>query len=184
MGIKFKYICDRILRLSVEFGTCDFCELQSDLYCKLIDDDAGNITDAACEACIRSLPLDWLTADYNEQLVRRMARERFPSRHHKDDKNVYFAKTLEEFRRTPDLPNLITWGQWPYCCSDFTEYIGDAGLTYLESYEDFTWFGPEDHCDLAIGLKKLASSPNLQSMDPISLFRCLTCSVKYWTHYV
>jgi hypothetical protein len=184
MGIRFKYICDRVLQLSAVADVCEFCDNHSELFHVLIEDSDGNITDDACESCIRSLPFDWFYERPDEKLIPQMAAARFPERCDKSKKQSFRTETLNEFRRTPDLPNLINWGRWPVCCSDFAEYVGDAGLSYNQPLDGFDWFGPEDHCDLPLGLKALAAHPRLKSMDPISLFQCQSCARKFWTHYV
>ena len=136
-----------------------------------------------CVQCIKTLPLDWFSK-HDEEVVRQMGKQRHPNKHERKERVRFFEETREEYRRTPDLPNLINWGKWPVCCSDFTEYVGDAGKTHDGPYDEFRWYGPADHCDAQFELPDLVEKPDFHKNDPFSLFRCSKCENQYWTHHV
>ncbi len=87
------------------------------------------------------------------------------------------ARIFRNFMGTPKLPNFVQEVDWPYCCGDFTVFIGDAGKSHRGPYGEFKWWGYEDECPVDDGVKGM-----LGSEDRVSLFRCPRCSSKYWTY--
>ena len=184
MGTTFKYISDRVLEHEGFVSTCSYCGVETKLYfMNLIEDGTGDPPSELCIQCIKTQPVQWFPK-HDEDVVRQLGAERFPDKRDRDARLEFIDRTREEYRRTPDLPNLINWGRWPVCCSDFTEYLGDAGTSYTDSYDGFEWYGHADHFEAASSLHDLVESPDFLRCDPYSLFRCLACDAKFWTHNI
>ena len=96
--------------------------------------------------------------------------------HSKGDSAEKIAAIFREFMATPVLPNFIQTVDWPFCCGDFTRFIGDAGITYYGPYSDFQWWGYEDDLAIEHGIEGMMGGE-----DRVSLFECLTCDTSYWT---
>lgn len=183
MGTRFKYISDDVLSSSGEIIACHCCGIKTKCFYMFIDDGSDDPPSEICESCLKTVPSDWLEK-YDEASVYKMGRERYPDKKDRKLRSKFYRETIEAYRRTPTLPNLVNWGKWPVCCLGFTEYIGDAGIDYSGSYDDFHWYGPDGHCDSHLTVPEIASLPNLDELDPFSLFRCLECGRKYWIHNV
>ena len=185
MGTTFKYIADHVVEQNGWVAECFYCKRDAKLYCMFSIDDGSDECPPSeiCVDCIKSLPVDWFSK-HDEEAVRQMGSQRYPDKRDRDKRVRFIKETREEYRRTPDLPNLVNWGKWPVCCSDFTEYVGDAGKTYQGRYDEFQWYGPADHCDAQFELPELVEHPNFQKMDPFSLFQCFKCGDQFWTHNV
>lgn len=176
MGKTFAYIDDDVLPEFAEPGRCDWCHTETALFTIYIDAN-GNPGDRACIRCIKTLPLRWIRPKDNERLVSSMIQQRYPKG--SKSQNERFALTVEladEYRRTPCLPNFIQHDDWPHCCGDFTEYIGDAGTTRGAPYDDFQWWGDRHDPAAEHGIAGVIGGENR-----VSLFRCLHCPSKFWT---
>jgi hypothetical protein len=177
MGTIFKYISDEILDAYKESEPCPYCERKADVFRISMDDGEEGPTSEACVTCIRTLPLRWISPKNDERRIATLVNERYPKGTKSQDER--FALTVEmcdDYRRTPRLPNFIQRDDWPHCCGDFTEFIGDAGTTYRGSLEGFTWWGDKHDAAVEDGIEQLAGG-----QDRVSLFRCLSCEKKYWT---
>lgn len=183
MGSHFKYISDDVLDQAGYVARCPYCESDAKLYYIFIDDGTDDPACEICTACIRTLPIEWFSK-HDEQAVREMGSQRFPDKEDREQRLKFLDDTIAEYRRTPELPNLVNSGRWPVCCADFTEYIGDAGKTYKGQYDEFHWYGAENNPDAQFGLPAMVSHERFEMMDPFSLFRCLSCSKGFWTHNV
>jgi uncharacterized protein CbrC (UPF0167 family) len=176
MGTIFTYIADDILPHYAERGTCDWCQTESDLYTFYAEDDRG-MADRSCVNCIKTLPLRQIYKKDNERIINSLINERYPKGTKSQEQR--FALTVEmcdDYRRTPRLPNFIQNDDWPNCCGDFTEFIGDAGQSYTGSYDEFEWWGNENDGAIEYGIEGMMGGE-----DRVSLFRCLHCPKKYWT---
>jgi len=176
MGTIFTYIADDVLSNYSEAGTCAWCESNADLYTIYIDDGSG-VADVACVKCIKTLPLRWIHPKDNERIIASLINTRYPRGTKSQDQR--FALTVEmcdDYRRTPRLPNFIQNDDWPHCCGDFTEFVGDAGRSYLGPFDGFEWWGDENDGAIEYGIDGMIGGE-----DRISLFRCMHCSKRYWT---
>jgi|GEM_PF-5384688 len=176
MGDTFTYIADEVLQHFAIFEICNWCEQQADLF-KIYIDDGKGMRDLACVRCIKTLPLRWICFKDDERRITSLINERYPKGTKSQDQR--FALTVElcdDYRRTPRLPNFIQSDDWPTCCGDFTEYIGDAGRSVDGPYDGFEWWGYEDDVAIQHGITGMMGGE-----DRVSLFRCLHCECKYWT---
>ena len=175
MGKVFKYISDEILPSYASKGICSWCETETELYTFYAEDERGMATDA-CSNCIKTMPLKFIYWKSNERLIQSLVNERYPKGTKSQDQR--FALTVEmcdEYRRTPRLPNFIQNDDWPNCCGDFTEFIGDAGRSYNGPYEEFQWWGYEQDVAIEHGIEGMMGGE-----DRVSLFQC-NCGNKFWT---
>lgn len=176
MGATFTYINDNVLSHFAEAGTCGWCEQSADLFTMYIDDGDG-MGDRACVRCIKTLPLRWIYSKDNERIISSLINERYPKGTKSQDQR--FALTVElcdDYRRTPRLPNFIQNDDWPNCCGDFTEYVGDAGISNHGPYDEFEWWGYEHDAAIEHGITGMMGGE-----DRVSLFRCLHCDNGFWT---
>ena len=177
MGNVFKYIADDILPAYSESDTCDWCQTEADLYTIYIDDGSG-MGDLACESCIKTLPLRWIYSKDNEGIIRSLIDTRHPKGAKSQDERFALAVEMcDEYRRTPRLPNFVQSVDWPHCCGDFAEFIGDAGDSHDGPLDGFEWWGHENDAAAGHGIEGMMGGE-----DPVSLFRCLHCPKKYWTY--
>ena len=175
MGTVFKYIADDILAHHSRRDVCGWCELETELFTFYWDDGEG-MSDQSCVKCIKTMPLSFIYGKTNERLISSLVNQRYPKGTKSQDQR--FALTVEmcdEYRRTPRLPNFRQNDDWPSCCGDFTEFIGDAGESYTGPYEGFEWRGYEKDMAIEQGIEG-----TMGGEDRVSLFRC-QCEKKYWT---
>ncbi|MEK6239389.1 MAG: CbrC family protein, partial [Planctomycetales bacterium] len=173
MGGVFTYIADEILAKYAELGRCRWCKAEVDLYAIYIE-DTDCLSDQACIQCIKTLPLRQIQPKSNERIISSLINERYPKGSKSQEQR--FALTVEmcdDYRRTPCLPNFIHHDDWPFCCGDFTEYIGDAGETHNGPCEEFEWWGTEDDEAKEHGVE------GMMGEERVSLFQCLHCSSKH-----
>ncbi|MDP6353744.1 MAG: hypothetical protein QF473_01485 [Planctomycetota bacterium] len=140
-------------------------------------DDGKGTHDLACVKCIKTLPLRWIYPKEDERKITSLINARYPKGKKSQDQR--FALTVEmcdEYRRTPRLPNFVQDVDWPHCCGDFTEYVGDAGKFYQGPFDGFDWWGYEEDFAIENGIEGM-----MDSESGVSLFRCLDCTNKFWT---
>ncbi|QDT46014.1 hypothetical protein Pan258_00310 [Symmachiella dynata] len=155
---------------------CDWCQTESSLYRINIENSQG-FSDSACINCIKTLPLRWIYPKDNERIIAQLIDQRFPKGTKSQSQRFAFTVELcDDYRRTPCLPNFIQNDDWPHCCGDFTEFIGDAGTTFTGLYNEFDWWGHQDDMAREYGIEQL-----IDGEDRISLFKCLHCLRKFWT---
>ncbi len=175
MGTIFKYIADEVLRHHSVRGVCGWCEKEADLF-TFYAEDADGMADQSCSGCIKTMPLKCIYAKSNERIITSLINERHPKGTKSQDQR--FAMTVEmcdEYRRTPRLPNFCQNDDWPHCCGEFTEFIGDAGRSHAGPYDDFEWWGYEKDAAVEYGIEGMMGGE-----DRVSLFRC-ACGKRYWT---
>lgn len=179
MGQLFTYIADEVLADHSRHDMCPWCETRTELYRIFIENDDDSC-DEACVRCIKTLPLRWLAPKDDERRISQLINQRYPKGTKSQDQR--FALTVEAadaYRRTPCLPNFVQGEDWPHCCGDFTEFIGDAGKSgpFAQGpFEAFTWWGDEDDCAVEEGVEGM-----MDAEDAVSLFRCRHCEKSYWT---
>ena len=181
MGLTFRYIDDAILPLYLIKGEeCQACDRPRDLYRFYEDlptpDGSPSPVDAVCAECLQSGSFQF---GLRGTLIGRVTQ--FVNRHFTrgtlsgEARRQRIETILGDYLRTPHLPN-IAWDDWPDCCGDFTEFVGDAGSTYRGSFDGFEFRGPEDDVCIRYGIEG-----NMRGEDRVSLFRCLACGKKCWT---
>ena len=187
MGSIFKYIDDSLLPGGVEPDPCPNCDRGADAY--LIDatpeqeewDVYGPRVESLCVECIRSIPLRRLQPRDCEKKIQQLINAHFKKgtltgaeRHNR------FVGICDEFRRTPQLPLFLQGEDWPYCCGDFSEFIGTPG-SYEESIrigrEMSHWdHGPEDYESM---YGEMTLEP--EELKEVNIFRCLQCGNRVFT---
>jgi hypothetical protein len=183
MGKTFKYISDAILPAYAEQRQfCPICARHVELFRIYIDrplpDGSEGTLDCACAACIKTIPLLWIRPKDDERIIPELINERHPKGTKSQEQR--FALSVEmadEYRRTPRLPNFVHTVDWPHCCGDFAEYVGDAGTTHRGPYQDFEWWGYDDDLAAEYGIEGMMD----KDADRVSLFRCPSCGKRYWT---
>ena len=177
MGSVFKYIADEILSDYAERSLCPWCGESAALYPHPIEDEESNREEEmACVKCIQTLPLGWLRPRDDEHKITNLINKKHPKGTKSQDQR--FALTVEmadEYRRTPYLFASAQSDDWPQCCGDFTEFIGEAGKTHSGQFDDYQWWGPEDDMAVEDGIAAI------MQVEQVPLFRCAACATKYWT---
>ncbi|QGJ70886.1 Hypothetical protein PBC10988_25850 [Planctomycetales bacterium 10988] len=181
MGTIFRYIDDSILPHYVEKEKhCQVCEQEKPQYQIYIDiefEDSVEQYFSACAECIRKIPLRYFSPKDDEGIIQQLVNQHHPKgTKSASQRFAMMVNICDEYRRTPRLPNFIQHDDWPHCCGDFAEFIGDAGETFFGPYHEFEWWGPENDGALEYGLEGMIGGE-----DRVSLFRCLACEKKYWT---
>lgn len=132
-------------------------------------------------SCIRSLPLRRLQPRENERKVQQLISAFFKKGSLSGEERINrLVNICDEFRRTPYIPLFLQGEDWPYCCGDFTEYIG-APDSYPEAArvarEVSYWSeGPDDFVEF---FGEEALEP--EDLDEICVFRCLECRSQVFT---
>ena len=179
MGKVFKYISDEVIGKYGFIDHCQICNKKTQLVNIFIENEKEDILlTEACINCIKTIPLEWICHKSDERLIPNLINIKYPKGTKSQDER--FALTVNmasEYRRTPYLPNLGIEIDWPKCCGDFAEFIGDAGSTYKDPLEGFEWWGFEDDYAKTTGIEKM-----MQSDDKVSLFKCSDCNKKFWTY--
>ena len=172
----FKYINQDILEKYSSEGSCPVCDKKEKLYCFYWDDGQG-FCDSSCINCIKTMPLNWICPKEDESSIQNLINKKYPKGTKSGDQRFALVlETADEYRRTPRLPNFIQGEDWPTCCGEFSEFVGDAGRTYEGTLEGFEWYGYEnDMC------KEQGIEETMTGEDRVSLFQCKECEKKYWT---
>jgi hypothetical protein len=159
MGKTFKYIADAILLAYAQKRPfCPICARQVELFRIYIDrprgDGSEGTLDCACPSCIKTIPLRWIRPKDDERIVPELVNERHPkgTKSH-EQRFALCVEMADEYRRTPRLPDFVQNVDWPHCCGDFAEYIGDAGATHKGPYQDFEWCGYDDDLTAEYGIE-------------------------------
>ena len=174
----FKYISEGALE---EYGyedKCYWCKQEAKLYRILIENvETEQESDEACIQCIKTLPLKWIYPKDDEKKIASLINKKYPKgTKTQDQRFALTVETCDEYRRTPQLCSFVQSIDWPDCCGDFTEFLSDA-KDYEGDFTEFLWWGEDNHFAKEQGLEVAIGNEG-----PCVLYKCLTCSKKYWTH--
>ena len=183
MGSLFRYIADNIAG-STEPGECPSCLRQLPLFPirVAIEGDEWSITaeraQTLCSDCIRRLPLRRFAPRNGEPTVQQIISAHFPKGTLSGNQRISkLVSICDEYRRTPTFPLFLQDEDWPWCCGDFCEYLGNPA-----SYEESIRIGREMQFwggDYRQKYGDMTLEP--ESLNEVCLFRCLTCDKRVFT---
>ena len=167
MGSIFRYASDSAAKAVYE-PPCDVCgdsESPCYRYCADDENDSAYMEIGACAACISG----------GKVRRHRVDLEEFSEVAGKHSANP--AKLVDAYCRTPDLFRINGAADWPICCDDLCEYVGnppDLEVTKQVPSEYQEWsYGP-------FGTEYCAPYELFaECVEEVLLFGCLACGKKY-----
>ncbi|UJF25221.1 hypothetical protein L0B52_03465 [Suttonella sp. R2A3] len=178
MGTHFSYIADQALPSLEEEEVCQHCEQEGikayAVRATILDPSLSADPELAeeepqlnyaCESCIKSGNLA-LDEDYLNDL-----KASLPKGLHNRIENPQFA-------HQPYI-QFLHHNDWPFCCHDLTEYIGETPEAD-EDYATFTCWRPMSPSVADYALQDFYPLENIEPFFTMRLFRCLHCAAKYW----
>lgn len=187
MGKTFKYIDDEVLQKRGLPGHCPLCETDGLIYsfqCDVNDPNVDvDVVDEACASCIRTVQFDFSFGKRQLNQVRAMINSHYPKGALSGaERRARAEAILAEFQRTPDLPSFVQEEDWPHCCGDYCEYIGEphsAAPGDLDHYQ--YWQGGPGENPSGETIYDLTPHERLAVLGGVSGFRCNACGHHYWT---
>ncbi|MGC4006398.1 MAG: CbrC family protein [Pirellulales bacterium] len=176
MGSTFRYIHDSAL-VESDLGVCQHCARQGfaayDYHGEIVDSHAAaNVAlalvekeiYAACAPCIHDGNIR--KRDYELERIRPIVDE------FARDKTV----AIRDYHRIPHIPLMMQDADWPMCCGDWCEFLGNPPdfETSLSVPFHFRFW---DHSP-AEYLATQSLVP--ESLREVCLFRCLACTNSYF----
>lgn len=182
MGTLFRYIADPALERADTVGKCDRCgaEAVSYRFDAMLEGETEYVEHALCVDCICSIPLRQLRGWQSETAIQAAVNRHHPKGTLSGEQRLNRTVDIcDDMRRTPQILMFLQNEDWPTCCGDLTEFVGDAppaGHNYAE-YE--CW---DDSKSFVAQFKLSDFYPlgKMEVMNTMSLFHCLHCSSKYW----
>ena len=186
MGTVFRYIADSVVAVRGQRKRCELCGTDDvrvfDSFGTPSDgDEAADEVEIVCAKCLNAERL----IHEDENVVKR-AVEKWIGQHCADEdrqtKKQIRKHLWSAFQRTPRLPRQNMDIDWPICCRDLTEYLGepdgrDACLAFCRDAIFWSWGDTSKLDDDAqIDLNAYVDLFEFQN------FQCLHCGNKYWTH--
>ena len=179
MGNKFKYIADAVLSKLLESDEeCQHCgKKDRDVYAfngEIINPNLSFDVELAkdepeiyyaCEECIKSGNL--IPDEYIEDEIKR-----------KSPDTMQGIIEGVEFRQKPYVMFLQN-PEWPYCCGDMTELIGETPLEGTH-FDEYKCWEPMSPAVSEFQLKDFYPLGKLDVLYTMNLFHCNECSSKYW----
>jgi hypothetical protein len=176
MGSTFRYIADDALRVS-ELGDCQFCErpgVPSYKYTGIIvhPSQAANAALAAEEPELFAACADCIHAGH-------VRKDDYEISRILDVLNAFAtdqARAVSDYHLTPHIPLMMQDEDWPFCCNDWCEFIGNPAddEASVRVPANFTYW---DHrptpCQWDFELRP-------ESLREVCLFRCLSCPKTYF----
>ncbi len=174
----FRYIDESILSAYARHDWCSVCDAYTNVFFLLGTVILNGKEESASRVCVLCLRSHEYREDGLLDSIRRMLDR--PQQNDDDvaenERDAQARRIMSEYLVTPKLPNFCQCEDWPFCCGDFTQFIGDAGETYHGSYEGFEWWGDEGDGAVEYGIEGMMGGE-----DSVSLFQCPRCRRKYWT---
>ncbi len=187
MGEVFKYIADDILERKGVIGNCPLCREQTRVYPypnDVSDPEAPtDYVDEACSSCIRQVQFDFWDEKTIRGHVQSMINSHFPKGTLSGVEREQRLNTiLGEYLRTPRLPTFLQGDDWPHCCGDYTEYVGEPKSSRLGDLDHYEYWdhGPCENPN-SDSIYDLIPKERLAVLGGVSGFRCNKCKRHFWT---
>jgi hypothetical protein len=144
-------------------------------------DSPSDEVEIVCAECLNAERLI-----HEDENITKQAVERWIERHCVDEdrqtKKQIRKHLWSAFRRTPRIPRRNLDIDWPICCRDLTEYLGepdgrDACLAFCR--DGVFWNGGDT--ETLDGNAEIDLNAGVDLFE-FQLFQCLHCDKKYWTH--
>ena len=179
---RFRYVEEAILPDFVEQYECAGCQEYKNVFSFSenfsIDGAKVNRTGMACVNCRKTLAI----THYNDKSIKKKIYEALDAFHDGGLPRQEILGKVEHIHReyltSQSIPLWLQDPDWPLCCGDFCVFMGNAGESYRGPYDDFTWWGYENDGALEYGLEGMI----FEDGDPVMLFHCRSCEVRYWTY--
>ncbi len=182
MGKVFRYISDGALR-TTRVRTCEICKVPDvDTYnapaeIELPDGSRKEVFNV-CADCLRAGRIcehfdDWTTRRVIDQWMQSHFRNL-----DRQARKVARRRLVSGFQCTPRIPEFINDTDWPFCCGDLAEFIGQPNTQ--EQCVDFCrtqqfWEAAEE----AEWDDRIPLQPPLELYE-FNFFACLRCPKRYW----
>ena len=186
IGTVFRYIADAVV---AERGQCKRCQVCGTEDARVFDafgttlgsDGPSDEVEIVCAKCLHAERL----LHEDEQVVKN-AVEKWIGQHCADEdrptKKQIRKHLWSAFRQTPCMPRQNMNIDWPICCRDLAEYLGepddgDACLAFCREAIFWSWGDTsklDDHAQIDL-------NPGIDLFE-FQHFQCLHCDSKFWTH--
>lgn len=164
MGKLFRYIADNALQ-PYTYSNCWVCDRENvtayEYYGSwLRGESVKEKIDAVCADCLRRNRFKWTNESELPQIIRES------------------NELLSKLRQTPQIPMMVQYNDWAVCCDDLCEFIGSpASEKDLLEISETAIYWEKDVGSQGRNFTKFGLP---ESLDEISLFKCLVCQQRYW----
>ena len=182
VGTLFRYVSDPALKLAETDTTCDRCQSRAVSYEVEVqlDVDTQYEFHALCVDCSRSLPLRVFRARHSELGIQSAVNHHHPKGTLSGEQRLNRTVDIcDEIRRTPKILMFLQNDDWPTCCGELTEFVGENPPTGHDYSEYECWDDPDSFI-AQFKLSDFYPLHKMQVMRTMSLFHCLHCPSKYW----
>jgi len=186
MGKEFKYIADDVLAKAGFIDCCSLCGNDGKILPFMSDVDDSryevNYVDEVCVSCIKDVKFIFDKKKSVEGRVRTIVKKHYPKGIlPKEEREKVIEKISNEYLRTPKLPCFFAHDDWPHCCGDFTEYLGEPVSSSNADLDDYIYWDtkPSSYYE---SIYDLIPSSKLGVLGGVSAFQCQECSNTYWTY--
>ena len=186
MGTIFRYIADDALNAAKAAVDCEKCAspdhafiVEAVLQVGGDDPDELDFGRALCVNCIRSIPQRNLIPIFPELQIQAVVNRHYPKGTLSgEDRFKKAVDICDEVRRTPKIFMFLQNHDWPTCCGDVTEYIGNEPTIGSEFADYKCW--NEDEFLANFKLSDFYPLDKIEVLYSMALFNCVTCPEKYW----
>ena len=182
MGSLFRYIEDSALCLADTDDKCDRCCAEAVSYGidAMLEGDTDYIEHALCVDCIGSIPLRQLRGRQSELAIQTAVNRYHPKGTLSGEGRLNRTVDIcDAMRRTPQILMFLQNEDWPTCCGDLAEFVGDTPPAGNQCNDYECWDDPASFV-AQFKLTDFYPLSRLEVMNTMSLFHCLHCSLKYW----
>ena len=186
MGTVFRYIADSVVAARGQRKRCQVCGTDDvrvfDAFGKPLGSDGpSDEVEIVCAKCLNAERLI-----HEDENIAKHAVEKWIGQHcggeDRQTKKQIRKHLWSAFRRTPRMPRQNMDIDWPICCRDLTEYLGEPGsrdacLAFCRAAIFWRWGDTSKVDDDA----PIDLAPGIELFE-FQLFECLHCDNKYWTH--
>lgn len=178
MGKQFKYVADEALTSLEDDSECQHCGKSDvtvyDFQGEIINPELSAAPEIAkeepeiyyaCKTCIESGNL--IPDDFHEDEIKRAS----PT-------SLHSVIESKEFRCKPYVM-FLQGPQWPYCCDDMTEYLGEVP-NKGDNYSQYKCWEPMSPAVSNHQLADFYPLDKLEVLYSMNLFKCQHCQTKYW----